>query len=119
MKCGYSLSRGIIRHSRERRNKMGFPRSNEGYRLYQEKAMKSFLMIIMENGKNGSGSWDAIANVYGGSTPSLCSTGASPDYLKNCCRRVQWSDLPEEWKRAFLAYMTEKPEDIRGLWHVG
>jgi hypothetical protein len=100
---------------------MGWPRKHESCRLYQERKDKSYLLVITENGLH-NGAYEAIANVYYGPDPSLCSTSVSPLYLLNHCRRVQWSDLPDEWQRAFRVWMGEWdqfPEQIRGLWRVG
>ena len=43
---------------------MGWPRKNDGSRLYQERKDKSFLLVITENGANPRGHFDAIANVH-------------------------------------------------------
>ena len=100
---------------------MGWPRKNEGCRLYRERADKSYIMVIVENGRNGRGHFDAIGNVMAGDTPSLASTSAADDYLQSKCCRVQWSDMPEVWQKAFRRMMEgwdQTPEEIRGLWKV-
>ena len=86
-----------------------------------ERKDKSYLLVIMENGLH-NGAIEAIANVYYGPEPSLCSTAVSPLFLLNHCRRVQWSDLSDEWQRAFRFWMEEwdhSPEQIRGFWRAG
>ena len=99
---------------------MSWPRKNEGCRLYQERQTKSYILVIIENGRSSSGHWDAVGNVMNDSKPCLAGCSASDMYLHNRCKRVQWSDLSEEWKNAFLAYMGDwdqkQPEQIRGLW---
>jgi hypothetical protein len=100
---------------------MGWPRKNDGCRLYQERKDKSFVLAITENGKNAEGDFGAIANVHADAMPCLASTLVNPLYLYERCRRVQWSDLPGEWQRAFGLWMEEwdqTPEQIRGFWQV-
>ena len=101
---------------------MGWPRVNESCRLYRERKDKSYILVIIENGRNNNGTWECIANCYEGSTPSLCGTSTSDGHLQNKCRRVQWSDLPVEWQNAFIVYMRDwdqtKPQQIRGFWRV-
>lgn len=62
---------------------------------------------------------NAVANALAGSTPSLCSTGVSPEFLRNCCTRVAWSDVPEIWQNAFKRIMENwdesNPAKIRGF----
>ena len=100
---------------------MGWPRSREECRLYRERD-GSYVLVIVENGCNGSGHWDAIANAFAGPTPSLASTGVSDEYLRQWgMKRVEWSVLPDEWKRAFLRYLEDwnmTPEAIRGFWKI-
>lgn len=108
---------------------MGWPRKNEDARLYRERKSGAYLMVITANGRNRDGTWDAIANVYEDrSDPCLSSTGASDRYLHLRCKRVEWSELPEEWKEAFLCRMegweedgsdATNPEDVRGFWRIG
>ena len=100
---------------------MGWPRKNDGCRLYQERKDKSFILVITENGRNSQGDFGALGNVYEDSSPCLASTQVSPVYLHDRCRRVQWSDLPDEWRRAFGLWMEEwdqPPKQIRGFWQV-
>lgn len=99
---------------------MGWPRQNDCCRLYQERKDKSYILVIVENGFR-NGAYECIANVYSGPNPSLCSTSVSPHYILNQCRRVQWSDLSEEWQRAFRLWMEEwdqSSEQIRGFWRI-
>lgn len=97
---------------------MSWPRKNEVCRLYQERKQKSFLIVFPDQ-TNGKGDYDAIANAYDGPNPSLCGVTVGPLYLLNCCRRVQWSDLPENWQRAFRNIIEGTPETIRGFWKIG
>ena len=100
---------------------MGWPRSKEECRLYRERE-GSYVMVLVENGRSGAGNWDAIANVYSSSNPSLCGTSVSDGYLQQWgMKRVEWSILPEEWKQAFLHYIRDwdtTPEAIRGFWKI-
>lgn len=102
---------------------MGWPRNNETCRLYQERKDKSYVLVLVANGQNGSGEYDAVANSLAGPNPSLAGTGVAPRYLTNRCRRVSWSDLPANWQNAFLFYMNQgeswDPKTNRGLWRKG
>jgi hypothetical protein len=102
---------------------MGFPRANDdGMRLYRDKE-NAYLLVFTE----GKLSWqmDAIANVYPGPDPSLCSTGVGLAWFSHVWpKRVEWTDMPPEWQAAFMAYMDSdddpfRPEEIRGFWRVG
>ena len=76
---------------------------------------------VRRAGKNAQGAFGALANVYEDASPCLATTLVSPVYLYERCRRVQWSDLSEEWQRAFLLWMEDwdqPPEQIRGFWQV-
>jgi hypothetical protein len=99
---------------------MGWPRKNESCRLYFEKGDKSYMLVIVENGKNARGHYEVIANFQASPLPCLCSSSTSDEYLRNCCRRVSWSDLPRIWQNAFLMLMDwdAKPEEIRGFWKM-
>jgi hypothetical protein len=83
---------------------MGWPR-NSDFKLYQEQADKSYLLVVVCNGQNGSGSYDAVGNAFEGSRPSLCSATAHPKFLLDRCKRVAWDDMPLNWQNAFLRYM--------------
>jgi len=101
---------------------MGWPRRNEQIRLYQERKEKAFLLVLVANGVNGRGHYDAVANVFAGATPSLGSTSVAPGFLLNRCRRVQWSDMPPDWQDALRRWIADDdgpgPEGVRGLWRV-
>lgn len=85
--------------------------------------------MVFPEEKDHRGHYDSISNVYDGATPSLVGGGGiSREFIyKSGCKRVQWSELPEEWQRAFLNYMEPvfddeewwRPEEQRGLWLVG
>lgn len=95
---------------------MGWPRGNDnGARLYQENLDKSFILVITENGLDSKGCHDCVANAIQGPNPNLCGTSASIGYLMGRCHRVEWSELPDNWKREFLWWIREwdtpKPAD--------
>jgi hypothetical protein len=98
---------------------MGWPRKGD-YRLFQERKDKSFILVCVAE-RNASGNWDAIGNVHEGPEPSLAGCSTNNSYLSRFTRRVAWSDLPAEWKKAFMRYMNQdadspfKPEDEPGL----
>ncbi len=98
----------------------GWPRKDEVMRLYRERD-GSYMMVDVPIGRDGT--YAAIANALEGPEPSLATTGVSPSYLLQAgCKRVQWSELPREWKAAFLYWLSFdkiKPRDVRGFWLVG
>ena len=103
---------------------MGWPRKNDGMRLYRDKDRKTYFLVeIHEEGPR----YSAVANVLTGDSPSLGSCTIPPGYIaENFLKRVQWSELPEVWQRAFLPWIVNeddpeslRPETIRGFWRVG
>ncbi len=96
---------------------MGWPRKSAVCRLYRETQVGSFLLVFVP--KNHVGNYDAIGNALLGPDPSPASCTASPAYLRNHCRRVQWSDLPEHWQQAFRLWLSTPPGRTRGFWKVG
>lgn len=84
---------------------MGWPRKGD-HRLYFERKSKSYMLLCVGDGRNPGGAWGAVANCLSGTEPSLCYCGVSDGYIYSHCRRVAWSDLPKEWKRAFVCYMS-------------
>lgn len=98
---------------------MGWPKKNETMRLYRDRD-GSYLAIYPDECERGK--YTALANVYAGPEPSLCGTSIGRDWFASVWpTRVEWTDLPDEWKRAFAKYLDddERPESIRGFWRVG
>ena len=100
----------------------GWSRRRGGCRLYLERAEKTYLLVIEEEGPLDT--FSAIGNVLAGSNPSLGSTSTDKGYLRNHCKRVEWCELPAIWKNAFrnVIAMNEwehTPEQIRGFWKLG
>lgn len=104
----------------------GWPRSNEGARIYRERN-GAYCMVFPEEREIGG--YSAIGNVMTyPEPPSLAGCTVSRDYLLNSgCKRVQWSEIPEHWQKAFLWYLRDdgtdaepwRPENERGLWLMG
>jgi hypothetical protein len=97
----------------------GWPRKDEGLRIYRERD-GGYLLMDPEEGVRGN--HDAVVNVYQGPQPSPASGTIARDYTyRTGCKRVQWSELPEEYQKSFMSWLPdgEKPEDIRGFWLVG
>jgi len=103
---------------------MGWPKKNEECRLYFEKACKSYMIVIVEQGKNYNGHYNIVANIQESSNPCLASGSCSVMYIRNFCKRVQWSDMPAVWQKAFQNIMKNNdwdktnPKDIRGFWKI-
>lgn len=101
---------------------MGWPRKNDGGRIYKDKKERGYFIIFMDLEHLQFGGYEAIANVLVGDSPSLGTCTISPNYLANKWpKRVEWSELPEEWQRAFRPWLGDDvtPESIRGFWRAG
>jgi len=100
---------------------MSWPRKNDTARLYRD-SDGSYIFVNIIAGLSGGGQYDAIGNAMAGPTPSLASIGVSPAYLHSRCTRVEWSELPEPWRRAFSPWFRGTivdPPAIRGFWRIG
>jgi hypothetical protein len=95
----------------------GWPRKDEGMRLYKERDGSYLMLDVPAEGRYH----DAVANVMDGPEPSLGSCNIDRNYTyEKGCTRVQWSELPQVWKDAFMRWLGDvKPEEIRGFWLVG
>ena len=100
---------------------MGWPKKNEGFRLYFERKAKSYLLVDPDAVISGSNNCECIGEVLiqnDPERPCTASSSVSPMYLYKKCRRASWSEMPEIWQRALAEWMTGKPEDHRGLWRM-
>ena len=100
--------------------KSGWPRKNEGLRVYYEGGQRAYLLMNPER-ERGSFDYEGVGEVMVDNDPSnpiLAVTGISPMHIYQKCRRVEWSDMPEVWKSAFLEWLEREPEEIRGLWRL-
>lgn len=93
---------------------MGWPKKNEGLRVYLEKKGKSYLLYDPET-REGIG--EIMIN-NDPDRPMLASTGVSPMYLYRHCRRVDWNELPDIWKISLGEWLQDKPENYRGLFRI-
>jgi len=108
---------------------MGWPRKNEGFRIYFERKDKTYLLVVIptleeleEERKGGyyRKGYEGVGEVMVNNNPDnpkLCSCNPSPGYLRNC-RRVQWTDMPEVWQDALKSWINGHPKDYRGFWKV-
>jgi len=99
---------------------MGWPKKNEGLRLYFERKGKSFLLVDPE-ARLSDGSYETIGETLienDPQKPKLSSGSASPGYLHTRCRRASWGDMPRVWQEALKAWLTRPPEEYRGLWRI-
>ena len=105
---------------------MGWPKKNEGFRLYFERVAKTYLLIDVESlqGRDGQfprNSYDGVGEILVSNnpeSPALASCNPSPTYIYKHCQRVQWSDMPEVWQNALAKWINGEPTDYRGLWKV-
>lgn len=109
---------------------MGWPKKNEGFRLYFERKGKTYLLVEistqeeLEEERAGGFYRDGYSGVgevmvdNDLESPKLASTGVSTMFLRRKCRRVQWSDMPEVWQDALNKWINGEPKDFRGLWKV-
>ena len=105
---------------------MGWPKKDERLRLYFERKAKTYLLIDLDESKEGQKALSTVA--YWGigevlidnnpERPCLATTSVSAMHLYKKCRRAQWSDMPEVWQQALGEWLTEPPENYRGLWKV-
>lgn len=106
---------------------MGWPRTNERYRLYKERRGGTYLLVGMDDDAvNPDGSRLYVGELFltPRATPALTTGTLSLEYLRLTCSRVAWGDLPRVWKTAFLTFWfelepAEDPKDCRGLWRTG
>jgi len=95
---------------------MGWTRA-PGLRLYFERKDKSYILVDTSC-MNLDGSFESVGNVVARSSPNLCTTSCSREYLYTKCRRASWDEMPEEWKAAMATWVVEQPEKHRGLWKL-
>lgn len=96
-----------------------WPRKNDGIRVYRERC-GAYVLVFPEQVQRSNGHLDAVGNVHGGDHPSLASTSVSREWFLNAgVKRVQWSEIPEDWQRALSRWFDGKPEGIRGFWAIG
>lgn len=98
---------------------MGWPRKNEECRLYKER--KGAYLLVFLGDKCPDGSYEAVGEVLidnDPNVPRLASTSVSTWHLYSKCKRVQWSDIPEQWQKALKEWLVGNPKDIRGLWKI-
>jgi hypothetical protein len=96
---------------------MGWPKKNEGFRLYKD-SKKCFLLLdpVYERGGYVGIAETLIDPIP--DQPMLASTSVSHQYIYNR-KRVSWIELPEVWKISFSSWLAESPEAYRGLWRIG
>ncbi len=99
---------------------MGWPKKNEGCRVYLERKAKSYLLVFVEN-RTPSGEYEAIGEILIDNDPARPCVGdtmVSPSHLCSKCQRVAWTDLPEIWKNCLSEWIYGLPKDHRGLHKV-
>ena len=94
---------------------MGWPKKNEEYRLYFERAKKSYLIV---DPKDNFGVAE-VMTYNDPEKPMLCTTSREYRYLYVHCRRVSWLQMPEVWQDALKQWLDDEPDQYRGLWRVG
>ena len=109
---------------------MGWPKKNEGFRLYFERASKAYLLVEIPEpeeleAERKSGHYrkgfEGVGEVLQNNNPEnpcLASCNPSPEYLYKKCRRASWDEMPEVWQKALAEWINGKPEDFRGLWRM-
>ena len=107
---------------------MGWPKKNEGFRLYFERKNKTYLLVEIPTPEQEQKNRMYYAKGYEGigellvnndpERPMLCTCNPSRDYLYKNCRRVSWDEMPEVWQNALAKWINGKPKDFRGLWRM-
>ena len=95
---------------------MSFPRQRSVVSLYREKG-EQYVLVLNANGINNGGSYDCVANVRHVDYPCLAPVCCGRDYLRTL-RRIEWSELPEDWQVAFTRYLNDPPESTVGLHRI-
>lgn len=96
---------------------MGWPRKDD-VRVYFEKKDKTYILVYVGDGLNCE-CYSAIGATVSNFVSSLGNVGASPNYLRNKCKRVAWDDVPENWRNGLKTWLDKSPEEYRGLWRIG
>lgn len=94
---------------------MGWPKKDEGFRLYLERKAKSYLLVEIPT-------YDSVGEMLIDNDPERpCLGSCNPDHshLYKKCKRVSWDEMPEVWQKALAQWITGEPEDYRGLWRMG
>jgi hypothetical protein len=109
---------------------MGWPKKDEGFRLYFERGAKTYLLVeistpedLKRERENGyfRTYFDGVGEILihnNPDRPNLAPTQVSNMHIYKKCKRVEWSDMPEVWQQALAEWINGKPEDFRGLWKV-
>ena len=106
---------------------MGWPKKNEGFRLYFERKTKTYLLVEIPTPEEArerrlaylGGTYNAVGEVLVENNPEhpcLATTNVHPMHLYKKCRRVEWRDMPDIWKRMLERWIDGEPRDYRGLW---
>jgi len=109
---------------------MGWPKSNEGFRLSDEREAKTYLLVevpdkeeLKRERENGyyRKYFDGVGEVRTNNDPEnpcLAQTQVGNMHTYKKCKRVEWSEMPEVWQKAMAEWINGSPEDYRGLWKV-
>lgn len=97
---------------------MGWPRKDD-VRVYFEKKDKTYILVFVEDGLSGFGSYYATGATFQDSISSIGCVNCPPDYLRNKCKRVSWNDIPFDWQVGLKRWLDKSPEEYRGLWKIG
>ena len=100
---------------------MGWPRKNADVRLYYERKSKTYMLVDFGL-RNCFGNYEYVGEVMTYNNPEVPKLGTGstcPQYLHNHCRRAQWDEMPEVWRRALANTLNAPPEMYRGLWRIG
>lgn len=93
-----------------------WPSVNETARLYEDHDGSYFLVFVQSE---VCGVYDAVANqMRDPEPPSLASCRMSWAQIKACQQRIEWDELPDHWRDAFLPWLVAEPDSVRGLWRV-
>jgi len=100
------------------RPKRGWPRKNEGARIYRDKDKKVYMLVYIDDNVRH---FDAVTGVRASLPYIYLSTiNITKAYIAdNWLKRVAWYELPARWRQAFGAWLPDGPENVRGLWRVG
>lgn len=100
---------------------MGWPRKDDGLRLYFERKGKSY-MLVDTKATAPDNSCECVGEVLvdnNPATPMLCTSSCSPGYLYTRCRRAAWEDMPKVWRKSLRSWVAGTLKSHRGLRRMG
>jgi len=92
-----------------------WPRKNEGFRIYRFQNKTYFLLA--PDARNEEEAVVVAQTLNEDDEVVIDSCIIDRRWMeRSSIKRIQWSELPDEWKRVFRPWLGGPPESHRGLW---